>query len=101
MNDLIITGGLWNNYPISNVCCRWEEIFLSNIPRVLLLSGFLSFTLNVSSFFANQQTSPLTLCIAANVKQVLLVVFGTLYFGDAVGLINGLGIAVVLVGSFK
>lgn len=84
-----------------SIANRWDEIFFSNVPRVLLLSGFLSFTLNVSSFVANQQTSPLTLCIAANVKQVLLVVFGTLYFGDTVGLLNGIGIIVVLVGSFK
>jgi multidrug transporter EmrE-like cation transporter len=35
------------------------------------------------------------------VKQVLLVCFGTLYFGDHVSLINGLGIVIVIAGSFK
>ena len=33
--------------------------------------------------------------------QVLLVGFGTLYFGDAVGLLNGLGIIIVIIGSFR
>ena len=33
--------------------------------------------------------------------QVLLVLFGTIYFGDPVGLVNGLGILVVVIGSFK
>ena len=70
-------------------------------PQVVLLSGILSFSLNVSSFIANKVTSALTLCIAANVKQVLLVCFGTLYFGDAVTLLNGIGILLALAGSFR
>jgi len=80
---------------------RWEELSSGPAPQVVLLSGLLSFSLNVSSFIANKVTSPLTLCIAANVKQVLLVVFGTLYFGDPVGLLNGIGIIIVFAGSFK
>jgi hypothetical protein len=34
-------------------------------------------------------------------KQVLLVLFGTLYFGDEVSLLNGLGILLVLAASFR
>ena len=49
---------------------RWEEIAMSSAPLVVLLTGVLSFFLNVSSFIANKVTSPLTLCISANVKQV-------------------------------
>lgn len=30
-----------------------------------------------------------------------MVGFSTLYFGDSVGLMNGLGIVVVLIGSFR
>jgi len=76
-------------------------LIMTAAPQVVLLSGLLSFSLNVSSFIANKVTSALTLCIAANVKQVLLVAFGTVYFGDTVGLINGIGIIVVILGSFK
>eukprot|EP01042_Synura_sphagnicola_P001876 gene1876-2209_t len=86
---------------VREIASRWSELSLSAAPQVVLLSGVLSFSLNVSSFIANKVTSPLTLCIAANVKQVLLVAFGTLYFGDSVTLLNGLGILVVIIGSFK
>lgn len=86
---------------VHEIVYRWNELAHSSALQVVLLSGVLSFSLNLSSFIANKVTSALTLCVAANVKQVLLVAFGTVYFGDAVSLINGLGILVVIAGSFR
>ncbi len=85
-------GHIWEN---------WDEIILDGVaPRVILFSGVLSFTLNVSSFVANKVTSALTLSIGANVKQVLLIVLSSAYFGDEIGFMHGTGIFIVIMGSF-
>lgn len=85
---------------VSEIFSRWDELSGTAAPQVVLMSGFLSFTLNVSSFIANKVTSALTLSVAANVKQVLIVAFATTYFGDTIGLLNGVGIITVICGSF-
>ena len=79
----------------------WDTITTDGTTaRVLLLSGILSFTMNVSSLVANKVTSPLTLAIGANVKQVMLILLSAGYFGDHINLANGIGIFIVVFGSF-
>lgn len=85
----------------SAIAENWESILASSAPGVILFSGVLSFLLNVSSFIANKSTSALTLCICANVKQVALVLAGTLYFGDSVSMLNALGIIIAFLGSLR
>lgn len=86
---------------VSAIASNWETLSQSRAPGVVLFSGILAFMLNVSSFIANKSTSALTLCIAANVKQVVLVAAGTLYFGDSVSMLNALGVIIAFCGSMR
>jgi hypothetical protein len=60
---------------------EWTFLWESHAILVVTLTGITSFTLNLTSFFSNKATSPLSLCIAANVKQVRLLL--TLFSPDA------------------
>ena len=80
---------------------RWPELRQGYAFPVVLISGVSSFTLNITSLFANKMTSPLTLSVSANAKQVLMIVIATLVFGTPINFVNGMGIVVVIAGSAR
>ncbi|EJD52087.1 TPT-domain-containing protein [Auricularia subglabra TFB-10046 SS5] len=65
----------------------------------LLVNGIIAFGLNVVSFTANKKSGPLTMTVAANVKQVLTILLAVMIFNLHISPINGVGILFTVAGG--
>jgi len=66
---------------------------------ILLVNGCIAFGLNVVSFTANGKVGPLSMTVAANVKQVLTIVFAVSLFNLTITRLNAIGISITLAGG--
>ncbi|KAI9028201.1 TPT-domain-containing protein [Phycomyces nitens] len=65
----------------------------------LFFNGVLAFGLNFVSFTANKKAGPLTMTVAANVKQVLSIILAVIIFKLNINVTNAFGIILTLVGG--
>ena len=62
-------------------------------------NGILAFLLSVASLHTNKLAGALTMTVCANLKQCLTVLLGILVFNVRVGVLNGYGMVITLVGA--
>ncbi|GMF26992.1 unnamed protein product [Phytophthora fragariaefolia] len=76
---------------------NWEVV--PSASFWFILTGIISFMLNVTSFMANKVTSPVTLCVCGNMKQVVVIVMSILINNDVITVQKAIGIVVVSIGG--
>jgi hypothetical protein len=76
---------------------HWDQ--LPALSTWYLITGVVSFLLNVTSFYANKVTSPVTLCVCGNMKQILVITLSIVINHDVITAQKMLGIFVVTVGG--
>lgn len=83
---------------------EWQ-ILMANWDRIpelstwYLVTGVISFLLNVTSFYANKVTSPVTLCVCGNMKQIFVITLSIAINHDVISNQKLFGICVVTVGG--
>jgi drug/metabolite transporter (DMT)-like permease len=83
-----------------NGITEWSSREMTWLKAVgLLVNGCIAFGLNVVSFTANKKAGALSMTVAANIKQVLTILFAVLLFNLNITLMNGAGIIFTLAGG--
>lgn len=76
---------------------NWDH--LPELSTWYLVTGVISFLLNVTSFYANKVTSPVTLCVCGNMKQIFVITLSIVINHDVISNQRLFGICVVTVGG--
>lgn len=76
---------------------NWDR--LPELSTWYLITGVISFLLNVTSFYANKVTSPVTLCVCGNMKQIFVITLSIVINHDVISNQKLFGICVVTVGG--
>ncbi|KAL6049632.1 Integral membrane protein [Balamuthia mandrillaris] len=78
---------------------KWEQVKDVRVLSSIFLSGVMAFLLNVTNFYTNQLTSPLTLTVAGNVKQIITIILSIVIFQNIVTATSGIGMVITIFGA--
>jgi len=68
------------------------------VAGTLFLSGVVAYLLNICTFFAIKSTSALTFTVFGNLKVIVVIVISVLIFKNQIGVMNGVGCFIAIVG---
>lgn len=86
----------WLQGELTLVLRQYNDSYMSReIMTLLLLNGSLALLQNVSSFHTNKMAGALTVSVCGNVKQCATILLGIITFRTQMGILNGMGIAIV------
>eukprot|EP00879_Flechtneria_rotunda_P012185 GHRR01012726.1.p1 GENE.GHRR01012726.1~~GHRR01012726.1.p1 ORF type:complete len:284 (+),score=81.44 GHRR01012726.1:382-1233(+) len=92
----LATEQLWNTLPGSPYFSSLEHILFTLL--VIFVGAVIAFLMVWTEYQVIKETSALTFMIAGTVKEVVTVITAVAVFGDQFGLINGIGLFVVILG---
>jgi GDP-fucose transporter C1 len=78
----------------------WAKLFTSNVFWSLFLSGLMGYLINIAIFMQIRYTSALTNAVSGTAKAVVQSLLGWLLFNNVIQTWNGVGIFIVIFGSF-
>eukprot|EP00878_Enallax_costatus_P012721 GHUV01013285.1.p1 GENE.GHUV01013285.1~~GHUV01013285.1.p1 ORF type:complete len:328 (+),score=73.77 GHUV01013285.1:1604-2587(+) len=92
----LATEQLWNKLPGSPYFSSLEHMLVTFL--LIFFGAVLAFLMVWTEYQVIKETSALTFMIAGTVKEVVTVITAVIVFGDKFGIINGVGLLIVIAG---
>eukprot|EP01087_Luapelamoeba_hula_P010623 TRINITY_DN2818_c2_g1_i2.p1 TRINITY_DN2818_c2_g1~~TRINITY_DN2818_c2_g1_i2.p1 ORF type:complete len:339 (-),score=39.30 TRINITY_DN2818_c2_g1_i2:3-1019(-) len=88
-------------YEFEELYARWDDFTQDSgyVWSMVWTTALMAFLLNITNFYANQYTSPLTLTVGGNVKQVITIVLSIAIFSTQVTWLSSVGMVVCTCGA--
>eukprot|EP00877_Chromochloris_zofingiensis_P007804 jgi/Chrzof1/3277/Cz12g19080.t1 len=87
---------IWWSLPESPYFASWGHSMLS--IAIIFLGAVIAFLMVWTEYQVIKETSALTFMIAGTCKEVVTILAAMMFFGDHLGVINGVGLVIVILG---